>query len=201
MSSSGIASFRDRTAEFRARVERLQQESKSATPNPAFGGSHSYPNGLSSSAALSLRPGGSLQEHPVHATSKFNQAAKQINDAILLVTERLEKLAALARQRSLYNDPVTEINRLTGSIKQDLVGINRDIDTLSAYMASKGMIATMGFLRTVVSLCFLFSAITFILLSITCLYPSPLACSSPHPSLSALHSPSHPLVAIISTRL
>jgi len=49
------------------------------------------------------------------------------------VTEKLEKLTALAKQRSLFDDATQEINRLTYVIKMDLQTLDADISQLQDF--------------------------------------------------------------------
>jgi len=60
-----------------------------------------------------------------------------INSALINVTERMERLTMLVRQRSLYHDPIAEINKLTHSINQDLMRLGRDIEALAEFVAQQ----------------------------------------------------------------
>eukprot|EP01111_Echinosteliopsis_oligospora_P010229 TRINITY_DN3147_c0_g1_i1.p1 TRINITY_DN3147_c0_g1~~TRINITY_DN3147_c0_g1_i1.p1 ORF type:complete len:250 (-),score=81.67 TRINITY_DN3147_c0_g1_i1:146-895(-) len=62
--------------------------------------------------------------------SKFMIVAAQIGRDIYDTTEKLHKLTALARNKSLFNDPTVEIEELTFIIKQDIQNLNRQIGTL-----------------------------------------------------------------------
>jgi syntaxin 5 len=75
----------------------------------------------------------------VPAQSEFTSAASQISKGITQVAEKLEKLTHLARQRSNFDDPVEEINKLTYVIKTDLQSLDLDIDALQKMgRANKG---------------------------------------------------------------
>jgi syntaxin 5 len=66
--------------------------------------------------------------------SQFTQAAQHIGRSIHLVTSKLEKLGKLARQRSLFNDPASEINELTFVIKTDLATLHQELEVLHAWV-------------------------------------------------------------------
>jgi syntaxin 5 len=66
--------------------------------------------------------------------SQFTQAAKHISGGIVQLTEKLEHLAKFASKRSLFNDPVQEINKLSYVIKHDLQTLNGEIDLLQHFV-------------------------------------------------------------------
>ncbi|KAM0280160.1 hypothetical protein ACHAQH_004232 [Verticillium albo-atrum] len=64
--------------------------------------------------------------------SDFARQAAQIGRSITGTMGKLEKLATLARRRTLFDDRPVEINELTFIIKQDLSSINQQISQLQA---------------------------------------------------------------------
>lgn len=88
--------------------------------------------GASSSSALLLRQGAP----PPKQQSQFTQAAQHIGRSIHLVTEKLEKLGKLAKQRSLFNDPASEINELTYVIKTDLGTLHNELEVLHNWVTA-----------------------------------------------------------------
>jgi len=71
-------------------------------------------------------------ESPLAKQSRFTEAASFISKNIVLVTEKLEKLATLARQRSLFEDSTQEINKLTYVVKTDLETLEAEINQLES---------------------------------------------------------------------
>jgi syntaxin 5 len=65
--------------------------------------------------------------------SQFTEAAGAISKNIFVVSEKLEKLTHLAKQRSMFDDPVQDINKLTYIIKSDLQTLDKDIDALAVF--------------------------------------------------------------------
>lgn len=59
--------------------------------------------------------------------SEFMEMARAIGLDISRTCAKLEKLAELARGKSLFGDPANEIQELTGIIKQDIAKLNSDI--------------------------------------------------------------------------
>lgn len=62
--------------------------------------------------------------------SEVMMAAKKIGYDISCTCAKLEKLTELAKGRSLFGDPTSEIQELTQVIKQDLAKMNSDIASL-----------------------------------------------------------------------
>ncbi|KAG8375523.1 hypothetical protein BUALT_Bualt10G0108600 [Buddleja alternifolia] len=104
---SGNASIRDRTHEFLGIAERVKK-------------SYSSQNGPSSS--------GSKREEPprsaVAMQSEFNRRASKIGFGIHQTSQKLSKLAKLAKRTSVFDDPTMEIQELTAVIKQDITALN-----------------------------------------------------------------------------
>lgn len=121
-----IRDCRDRTAEFFATVETFR---KHRAPGP-------LPAGDASEQALIPVQSAVSAKNPLQAKSEFSQAASEISKSISQVSDKLAQLTKLAKQRTLFNDPASEINRLTYVIKHDLRTIDNDIETLTAMMAA-----------------------------------------------------------------
>jgi len=65
--------------------------------------------------------------------SQFNKVAGTIGRNIANTCEKLEKLAMLVSNKSLFEDRSTEINQLTEIINEDLSGLDRMISELQAF--------------------------------------------------------------------
>ncbi|KAL2236972.1 syntaxin-32 [Sesamum indicum] len=104
---SGNASIRDRTQEFLGIAERVKK-------------SISSQNGPTSS--------GSKREEPPRSAmamqSEFNRRASKIGFGIHQTSQKLSKLAKLAKRTSVFDDPTMEIQELTAVIKQDITALN-----------------------------------------------------------------------------
>lgn len=67
---------------------------------------------------------------------QFNQIAKRIGRDLSQTCAKMEKLALLAKRKSLFNDRVGEIEDLTQSVRQDISGLNKQIATLQEFQRS-----------------------------------------------------------------
>ena len=67
---------------------------------------------------------------PARQRSEFARKAMEISRGIAGTTAKLERLAALARRKTLFDDRPVEINELTFIIKQDLSALDGNIKTL-----------------------------------------------------------------------
>ncbi|SPO03795.1 probable syntaxin, vesicular transport protein [Cephalotrichum gorgonifer] len=70
--------------------------------------------------------------------SEFARRAAEIGRGIAATMGKLEKLAQLARRRTLFDDRPVEVNELTFIIKQDLAGINKQISALQEITRQQG---------------------------------------------------------------
>ncbi|KAI9106380.1 hypothetical protein K1719_021908 [Acacia pycnantha] len=105
---SAQSSFRDRTQEFQSIAERLKKSVSSG----------SGPNGPSSSSrSEEQRSANAIQ-------SEFNRRASKIGYGIHQTSQKLAKLAKLAKRTSVFDDPTMEIQELTAVIKQDVSALN-----------------------------------------------------------------------------
>lgn len=93
--------MRDRTAEFQQIVARLQQQQ-----------GHASTSGRDAAA-----PGTSSANGP---QSEFARRAGKIGLGIHSTSQKLQKLAQLARRTSMFDDPAEEINELSTVVKQDI---------------------------------------------------------------------------------
>lgn len=104
MRASGGASVRDRTAEFQQIVARLQaQQGLPSTSGRDFSGP----------SASAVAADGTPQ-------SEFARRAGRIGLGIHSTSQKLQKLAQLARRTSMFDDPAEEINELSTVVKQDI---------------------------------------------------------------------------------
>ncbi|KAK4485864.1 hypothetical protein RD792_008512 [Penstemon davidsonii] len=104
---SGNASIRDRTQEFLGIADRVKK-------------SYSSRNGSSSSGSKAEEPPRSA----VAMQSEFNRRASKIGFGIHQTSQKLAKLAKLAKRTSVFDDPTMEIQELTAVIKQDITALN-----------------------------------------------------------------------------
>ncbi|KAI0511693.1 hypothetical protein KFK09_012325 [Dendrobium nobile] len=105
---SGQSSYRDRTQEFLNVAERLRKSLSSAS------------NAQSSNV-------GSKLEGPklaISIQSEFSKRASKIGLGIHQTSQKLSKLAKLAKRTSVFDDPTVEIQELTSVIKQDITALN-----------------------------------------------------------------------------
>jgi len=72
-----------------------------------------------------------------HQRSQFMFTASQIGKDISETSEKLKKLAKLAKKNSIFDNPTVEIEELTFIIKQDIQNLNRQITLLKEF-SSKG---------------------------------------------------------------
>ncbi|XP_026408431.1 syntaxin-32-like [Papaver somniferum] len=106
---SAQSSYRDRTQEFLTVTERLKKSYSPGGQNNVPSSSNSRPEGP--------RSGISMQ-------SEFNKRASKIGYGIHQTSQKLAKLAKLAKRTSVFDDPTVEIQDLTAVIKQDITALN-----------------------------------------------------------------------------
>ncbi|TKY74670.1 Syntaxin-32 protein [Spatholobus suberectus] len=116
---SAQSSFRDRTQEFQSIAERLKKTG-------------SAPNGQSSSSSRSEE-----QRSAIANQSEFNRRASKIGFGIHQTSQKLAKLAKLAKRTSVFDDPTLEIQELTGVIKQDITALNSAVVDLQLLCNSR----------------------------------------------------------------
>ncbi|KAF3447217.1 hypothetical protein FNV43_RR12397 [Rhamnella rubrinervis] len=123
------SSFRDRTHEFQSVAERLK---KSFSSGPV-------PNGRSSGSKSEE------QRSAIAIQSEFNRRASKIGYGIHQTSQKLAKLAKLAKSTSPFGDPMMEIQELTAVIKQDITALNSavvDLQLLSNSRSDSGNISS-----------------------------------------------------------
>ncbi|MCJ1397589.1 cis-Golgi t-SNARE syntaxin [Xylographa trunciseda] len=121
-------SIQDRTPEFRAV---LAQAQKRLNSNKAAGQRQSLlteaqkiaANGTANGDSKGIRRG---------TRSEFARRAAEIGRGISGTMEKLERLAQLARRKTLFDDRPVEIAELTYVIKQDLSSLNSQISSLQS---------------------------------------------------------------------
>ncbi|KAI4316258.1 hypothetical protein L6164_024255 [Bauhinia variegata] len=118
---SAQSSFRDRTLEFQNIAERLKKSVSSG----------SGPNGPSSSSRSEE------QRSAVAIQSEFNRRASKIGYGIHQTSQKLAKLAKLAKRTSVFDDPTMEIQELTAVIKQDITALNSAVVDLQLLCNSR----------------------------------------------------------------
>lgn len=135
---SSQSSFRDRTHEFHTVAERLKKSVSSG----------SGPNGATTSASSSSLPSSSRSDDPRSAVaiqSEFNRRASKIGYGIHQTSQKLSKLAKLAKRTSVFDDPTMEIQELTSVIKQDITALNSavvDLQLISNSRNESGNVST-----------------------------------------------------------
>lgn len=115
------ASIQDRTPEFRAVLAQAQKRANAKKP----AGQRQALLSDSERAASNGSPRGSRQ-----ARTEFARKAAEIGRGITGTMEKLERLAQLARRKTLFDDRPVEIAELTYVIKQDLSSLNGQISGL-----------------------------------------------------------------------
>ncbi|XP_023749677.1 syntaxin-32 [Lactuca sativa] len=111
--SSQGSSYRDRTQEFSSIAERLRKSL------PSLNASASANNG---GVGVSTKAEGPRSK--VAIQTEFNKRASKIGYGIHQTSQKLAKLAKLAKRTSVFDDPTMEIQELTGVIKQDITALN-----------------------------------------------------------------------------
>ncbi|UNI22282.1 Integral membrane protein SED5 [Purpureocillium takamizusanense] len=114
-----VASIQDRTAEFKsvlAQAQRRQNANKVSSQRKSL---------LSDSEKAAANGDARPQRR-----SDFARKAAEIGRSISATMGKLEKLAQLAKRRTLFDDRPVEINELTFVIKQDLSSLNQQIGAL-----------------------------------------------------------------------
>ncbi|KAF9460137.1 integral membrane protein sed5 [Collybia nuda] len=111
--------IQDRTNEFKSCVESIRSRS-------------SVTRGSESKQRL-------LQSYgkPSGSKSEFSRMAFAIGKDIASTTLKLNKLAQLAKRKTLFDDRPVEISELTFIIKQDIAHINKQIAALQSYVKQR----------------------------------------------------------------
>ncbi|KAH9767011.1 Syntaxin-31 [Citrus sinensis] len=106
--------YRDRTAEFRSLSQTLKKIGGTTTavdqPNNSF---------------VSPKP-----PNPASSRSEFNKKASCIGLGIHEASQKIARLAKLAKRSSMFDDPIVEIQELTALIKDDITALNMALSDL-----------------------------------------------------------------------
>ncbi|KAB5514249.1 hypothetical protein DKX38_028155 [Salix brachista] len=116
-------SYRDRTQEFLSVADRLKKSFSSAN------------NVASSSSGSSTKADATRSAVAIH--SEFNKRASKIGLGIHQTSQKLAKLAKLAKRTSVFDDPTLEIQELTAVIKQDITVLNSAVVDLQLLCSSQ----------------------------------------------------------------
>ncbi|KAG5591877.1 hypothetical protein H5410_042391 [Solanum commersonii] len=133
-------SFRDRTQEFQSIAETLKKSFSSFQNGP-----------ISSSTSSGSRS--EEQRTTIAMQSEFHRRASKIGFGIHQTSQKLAKLAKLAKRTSVFDDPTTEIQELTAVIKQDITALNSAVVDLQLHSNARnesGNSDATSHLRTVV---------------------------------------------------
>lgn len=115
MKSSQASSYRDRTHEFLSISDRFKKSLPSTNAVVQVNNSGDIGGGAAG-------VGGSRST--VAFQSEFNKRASKIGYGIHHTSQKLAKLAKLAKRTSVFDDPTMEIQELTAVIKQDITALN-----------------------------------------------------------------------------
>ncbi|KAJ6808957.1 syntaxin-32-like [Iris pallida] len=115
MVSSSVSCYRDRTSEFRSLSERLKKSDGFSAATSSEAGSPAILASAGDAAA---------------SRSEFNRKASSIGLAIHETSEKIARLAKLAKRSSMFDDPVLEIGELTALIKNDITTLNIAVSDL-----------------------------------------------------------------------
>ncbi|KAL1954879.1 hypothetical protein VTO42DRAFT_468 [Malbranchea cinnamomea] len=119
---SPAVSVQDRTTEFRSILVQAQKRLASSKAGPQR---QAFLQDVQKAAN-----GSTGTKHP---RSEFARRAAEIGRGITATTGKLQRLAQLAKRKSLFDDRPVEISELTYVIKQDLASLNQQIASLQAF--------------------------------------------------------------------
>ncbi|PKS12103.1 hypothetical protein jhhlp_001400 [Lomentospora prolificans] len=112
-----VTAIQDRTSEFRAVLAQAQKRQASGKV------------GAQRRSLLTDSQRAAANSSPA-PRSEFARRAAEIGRGIAATMGKLEKLAQLAKRRTLFDDRPVEVNELTYIIKQDLASLNKQISGL-----------------------------------------------------------------------
>ncbi|KAL8698228.1 MAG: hypothetical protein Q9201_006689 [Fulgogasparrea decipioides] len=124
----GTTTIQDRTAEFRTVLAQAQKRQASTK----VGAQRQSLLTDAQRRAANGSPNGNAKGPRRGARSEFARKAAEIGKGITGTMEKLERLAQLARRKTLFDDRPNEINELTFVIKQDLASLNAQISSLQS---------------------------------------------------------------------
>jgi len=117
------ATVRDRTKEFAAAAERAAKSSGASSIGGGEGGLSS--SGIDGAGASSS----------TGATSEFARMSARIGRGIHATSQKLERLAQLAKRSGTFDDPSRDIAELSAVIKQDITALNSALAELQTFAA------------------------------------------------------------------
>ena len=132
-----VNSIQDRTSEFRkilAEAQKQQARSKAGAQRQSLLTESQRRAANASPVQNGSADGGTRRRG---ARSEFARNAAQIGRGITGTMEKLERLAQLAKRKTLFDDRPVEISELTYVIKQDLASLNQQISSLQALQKSQ----------------------------------------------------------------
>ncbi|KAF2090414.1 syntaxin-5 [Saccharata proteae CBS 121410] len=124
-----VTSIQDRTHEFRSilqQAQRRQANSKVGQQRQSL-----------LSASQKAEANGDAAANPKRQRSEFARKAAEIGRGIAGSMAKLDRLAQLAKRKTLFDDRPVEIAELTYIIKQDLVALNGNIKQLESLSAAQ----------------------------------------------------------------
>ncbi|XP_048326273.1 syntaxin-31 isoform X2 [Ziziphus jujuba] len=101
------STYRDRTLEFRSLSETLKKIGGTTAVNHAEN-----------------LPAPSKSSPPLSSRSEFNKKASRIGLGIHETSQKIARLAQLAKRSSMFDDPIVEIQELTVLVKNDITALN-----------------------------------------------------------------------------
>ncbi|KAF4373122.1 hypothetical protein CsatB_008469 [Cannabis sativa] len=125
------SSFRDRTHEFQSVADRLKKSISSSLSAPSASGPSSRSKSEEQRSAIAIQ-------------SEFNRRASKIGYGIHQTSQKLAKLAKLAKRTSVFDDPTMEIQELTAVIKQDITALNSAVVDLQLLSNSRNETGNMS---------------------------------------------------------
>jgi syntaxin 5 len=78
------------------------------------------------------------QQASTSSHSEFSKRASAIGMGIHSTSQKLQKLAQLAKRTSMFDDPAQEINELATIVKHDIQALNQSITDLQTYLGNTG---------------------------------------------------------------
>lgn len=108
--------YRDRTVEFRSLSQTLQK----------IGGISAVSNANDLQNERFSKP----PPPPLSSRSEFNKKASLIGSGINETSQKIVRLAKLAKRSSMFDDPIVEIQELTALIKTDITTLNMALSDL-----------------------------------------------------------------------
>ena len=131
------ASVKDRTREFAAAVERAAKTlaQRQGGGPPTSSGSTGAPGSDTNPLLGSASTLSSAQAQAAGTNSEFAKMSSRIGHGIHGTSQKLEKLTALAKRSSMFDDPAREIAELSAVIKSDITALNTAIAELQNHAA------------------------------------------------------------------